>query len=375
MSQIDSIPETDRAIHREALLPNRLIIVAREGWGNTDFIEFARGAMALGVDVHFVGYPAVRSIDVTPVIHAPRVDLGSMAFTREAARICKAILNENSSNVTAIHVRYYKTCVLLPTLIGTPAALDIRSGSIRSSATIRAIENKLMQLEALAYKRVTVVSCGVATVLGLRQFSELPLGASADLLKIARNGVPNVGKLRFIYIGTLKQRTMHIFASAFADYVARRGLDWRLDLYGYGSDEDVARIDAVARRFVSVRFHGHLPRKEISQQLAHADIGVSFVPITPYFDWQPPTKTFEYLMAGLPTLATRTAANTEVVTDGRGWLCEDTVDSIQDALQRVEQEKGGWIVKRDFIRDRTWEMIFAKYYRSEILSRSFWMKQ
>ena len=375
MSQVDIIPKTGRSIHPEALLPDRLIIVAREGWGNTDFIEFARGAMALGVDVHFVGYPAVRSIDVTPVIHAPRVGLGPLAFTREAARICSAILNEYPSNVTAIHVRYYKSCVLLPSLIGTPAALDIRSGSIRSSATIRAIENKLMQLEALAFNRVTVVSRGVATVLGLRRFSELPLGASSDLLKIERSGVPDLGKLRFIYIGTLKQRNMHIFASAFADFVARRGLAWRLDLYGYGSDEDVARIDAVAHRFVSVRFLGHLPRNELSKQLAHADIGVSFVPVTPYFDLQPPTKTFEYLMAGLPTLATRTAANIEVVRDGRGWLCEDTVDSIQDALARVEQEKDGWIVNRDFIRDRTWEVIFAKYYRNEILNRSYWIKR
>ena len=80
-------------------------------------------------------------------------------------------------------------------------------------------------------------------------------------------------------------------------------------------------------------------------------------------------------MAGLPTLATRTAANIEVVRDGRGWLCEDTVDSIQDALARVEQEKDGWIVNRDFIRDRTWEVIFAKYYRNEILNRSYWIKR
>lgn len=354
-------------------LPDCLVIIAREGWGNTDFIEFSRGAMALGVDVRFIGYPASRTVDVTPIIHTPQVGLSPLAFTWEAARICRNILRENPSKVTAIHVRYFKTCSMLPILMGAPAALDFRSGSIRRSATIRYIENKIMRVEALAYDRVTVISRGVGAVLGLRQFRELPLGASRNLLAIPRERVRDPENLRFIYVGTLRQRNIDLFASAFADFVASRGLAWRLDLYGYGSDEEVASLNAVALRCSGVRFLGNLTRTELPVRLAEADIGVSYVPMTPYFNWQPPTKTFEYLMAGLPTLATRTAANAEIVQAGCGWLCDDTADSIMDALACIERLKGKWTVNREAMQNWTWEAIFDKYYLNEILRRQIWI--
>lgn len=356
-------------------LPDRLIIVAREGWGNTDFLEFGRASAGLGVDVRFVGYPAARSVDFNPPIHSPSAGVGPLAFTREAAQICRRLLCEDRSKVTAIHVRYYKSCALLPSLVRARAALDIRSASIRESAVVRALENRLIRAEAFAFDLVTVVSSGLGGDLGLRRFRELPLGAPGELLAIPRDRKLDPTRLRFLYIGTLRQRNLHVFAAGFADFIAREGLDWRLDLYGYGSDEDLNRLNMVSRRCTKVRFHGPLARTEVPQQLAEADVGVSFVPITPYFDRQPPTKTYEYLMAGLPTLATRTAGNAEIVTDGRGWLCDDTAASVEDALARIQRAKAVWTVNRDALRDRTWEAIFAQRYRREILSRSVWVTQ
>lgn len=368
-------PDNQASAFKDDCLPDRLIIVAREGWGNTDFLEFGRASAGLGIDVRFVGYPAARSVDFNPLIHSPRAGVGPLAFTREAARICRNLLNEDHSKVTAIHVRYYKSCALLPSLVKSRVALDIRSASIRELAVVRALENRLVRMEAVAFDLVTVVSSEIGNSMGLRRFRELPLGAPGELLAIPRDRQRDPTRLRFLYIGTLRQRNLHVFARGFADFIAREGLDWRLDIYGYGSDEDLDLLSRVSRRCSNVQFRGPLARAELPKRLAEADIGVSFVPITSYFDRQPPTKTYEYLMAGLPTLATRTVGNAEIVNDGCGWLCDDTAASVQEALARIQRAKAVWTVNRDALRDRTWEAIFAQRYRKEILSRSLWVNQ
>lgn len=40
-----------------------------------------------------------------------------------------------------------------------------------------------------------------------------------------------------------------------------------------------------------------------------------YVPITDYYEYQPPTKTFEYVLSGLLCLATATSSNKEVITE------------------------------------------------------------
>jgi glycosyltransferase involved in cell wall biosynthesis len=352
-------------------LPDHLVIVAREHWGNTDFMEFARQSEGLGVMVHFIGYPPFRDFNYIPNLY-PIPPSNPIVFSAKALTICRRLFAQYSSNIFAIHVRYYKFCSILGMLINRKSAIDIRSGSIRPSHIARKFDNLLIRAEARAFDRTTIVSHSLAKLLGIADAAELPLGAPSQFLAIPRTKKIETSGLRFVYVGTLRQRELHVFASAFAGFVLEQGLDWQFDLYGYGSTADIDAIEQIGNRCGFVKFRGYLSRADLPNILAGADVGVSYVPLTPYFDHQPPTKTFEYVMAGLPTIATRTCANQDIMTSEFGWLCDDTESGIKDALKNVLVSYPEKPFNRTAFRERTWEAIFRRNYRKEVLDRCFW---
>jgi hypothetical protein len=64
--------------------------------------------------------------------------------------------------------------------------------------------------------------------------------------------------------------------------------------------------------------------------------------MTPYFHCQPVTKVFEYLLAGMPVMATATEENRLVVTDDLGILHEDTAEGFCEGLHRLADSLGGY---------------------------------
>ncbi|MEI7504287.1 MAG: hypothetical protein WCJ61_13485, partial [Paludibacter sp.] len=69
--------------------------------------------------------------------------------------------------------------------------------------------------------------------------------------------------------------------------------------------------------------------------LENSNVGVSFVPCTPYYDCQPPTKTYEYLIYGLPVIATNTLENRRVIHETNGVLIEDTEDGFCEGIEFI----------------------------------------
>ncbi len=55
------------------------------------------------------------------------------------------------------------------------------------------------------------------------------------------------------------------------------------------------------------------------------------------FEFQPVTKTFEYALSGLYTIATRTFANQQVIKDVNGILIDDTPEAFARALLHIAE--------------------------------------
>lgn len=68
------------------------------------------------------------------------------------------------------------------------------------------------------------------------------------------------------------------------------------------------------------------------KKYSRCNVGVSYIPQTAYYDHQPPTKTFEYLLAGMPVLATSTTENKKVINETNGILIQDNPDSFSKGL-------------------------------------------
>jgi len=84
-----------------------------------------------------------------------------------------------------------------------------------------------------------------------------------------------------------------------------------------------------------VHIHGSKPYSELADFFDKSNYGVSFVPLTSWYDVQPPTKTYEYAMSGLYVIGTRTTCNREIITHDNGILIEDSAESFASALECI----------------------------------------
>lgn len=80
-------------------------------------------------------------------------------------------------------------------------------------------------------------------------------------------------------------------------------------------------------------FLGKVPYEDVPDYLVNSDIGLAYIPKTKIYDVQPPLKTFEYLAASLPVVATNTLGNLEIIKDGINGLI--TLDNCQDFAEKI----------------------------------------
>ena len=66
--------------------------------------------------------------------------------------------------------------------------------------------------------------------------------------------------------------------------------------------------------------HGRIDYYKLKPFFDKCNVGVSYIPIRDYYQYQPPTKTFEYGLSGLVTIATETKSNQEVINNCNGIL-------------------------------------------------------
>jgi glycosyltransferase involved in cell wall biosynthesis len=109
-------------------------------------------------------------------------------------------------------------------------------------------------------------------------------------------------------------------------------------------------------------FHGELRNKELDVFFNKSNVGVAYVPITDYYNCQPMTKLFEYLLAGMACIATYTEENMKIVNRNNGVLCYDTPTSFSNAIEELWCNRflfNSKIIKQDAY-SYTWQNIIEK---------------
>lgn len=144
--------------------------------------------------------------------------------------------------------------------------------------------------------------------------------------------------LELIYTGTVeKARGRDVMLEAIAIAI-RAGIPVRLTMVG-ASQAEIDYCDAYALELgaqSAVRVLGRVPGDEIPNYLALADAGICIWEDRPWWRFNPPTKLFEYLVAGLPVLASNIRTHSQYVKDGEnGMLFEYDADSLADQIRRL----------------------------------------
>jgi glycosyltransferase involved in cell wall biosynthesis len=171
------------------------------------------------------------------------------------------------------------------------------------------------------------------------------------------------------FVGTLKPwHGVADLVEAFAiAYHTNPGLRLRLIGDGPQRGQLEAQVDALplaVRR--AVQFVGPVPPAEIPERLASIDIGVA--PYQPmdnfYFS---PLKLFEYMAAGLPTVASRVGQIDDVLEDGRnGCLYQaGNIRALAASLERLSRdgalrERLGGAARQTVLDNHTWDRVLQQ---------------
>ena len=189
------------------------------------------------------------------------------------------------------------------------------------------------------FDKITVILELVAERLKIRDFEVLPLGAECYIDLPRKEFDPK--NINFLYVGTFDGRRIEDLIKTF-DIVSdnlNQDVSSRFDIVGYTYDEAVitALMEEINRFRHKDRiiYHGRKSHQEIHELFQTATIGFSYVPITDFFNVQPPTKTYEYIMNGIICIGTNTKANAEIITPENGVLTKDNVESLVEGMEYV----------------------------------------
>jgi glycosyltransferase involved in cell wall biosynthesis len=232
---------------------------------------------------------------------------------------------------------FYARFISLIKLFGPdcPFIFDIRTGFIHENPFKRKFWNSILWLESLRFRYITIISEGLRKELKLprRKCYWLPLGG-----EIHKSNDDFI-RLDLVYLGTLDKRNIHetiegirLFKNKFPN------CNIHYDIVGYGKEKAVERLRAAisdCQLTEDVAFIGRVRYDKIASYLRKSNIGIVYIPLTNYYDNQPATKLFEYLLAGMPVLATNTSENKLIVNNGNGVLVDDNPVAFSEGLEAL----------------------------------------
>lgn len=264
------------------------------------------------------------------------VHLGKNRILNGLRFLLKSIILLSTFKGMAI-VSYIDGCrVIKKALPRKKMILDIRTFSIFPNENLRIKKDKELFKTVEAFDCITVISEGLKAKLpeGKGPAYVLPLGA--DPVDCSEK---NFNELNLLYVGTFFNRNIEKTIEGFAKASEKlTGCNLTYTIVGDGPEridlEKSARELCVSDR---IEFTGYIPHEKLTSYLQRTNVGVSFIPISSYYDHQPPTKTFEYALAGSYVIATSTYSNAEVITPENGILIEDSPEAFADAIVRIHE--------------------------------------
>jgi hypothetical protein len=244
----------------------------------------------------------------------------------------------NSNSYDYILINYFLGCSIINFFVKSKSIVDIRSGFIYKNRLKRFVYNFVLLLEVSTFKNIAVISKNLARHLKLPNRAHfIPLGSPTF-----PNWVKRYESIKILYVGTFHQRNIDEAIRGFSKfYVEFKDLiHIEMNIIGGGSANDIKLIeDAIIDSKMShcIKFWGSIRYPELITHFENNNIGLSYIPITQYFNFQPPTKTFEYLSSGMITIATATVENISVIDQNNGILILDNENSLFEGLKYIYQ--------------------------------------
>ncbi|MGI9259792.1 MAG: glycosyltransferase [Gammaproteobacteria bacterium] len=331
----------------------RLLILGNPQFGYLNATYYYSRYLRHRFEITYIGWDhgwPKRSVDGVRVVYVSRAGPKPVRYTR----FLLTILKHARQDFDLRYATFFPLCSLVRLLTGSSSSwvVDIRSASINPSAFNRFLRDSLIRCEAALFRNVVLLSAGVARRLRIERAHIVPLGA--DEISASEK---TFADLRLLFVGTLYNRRLEDTIRGIKRYL-ESGADPKSVHYTIvgegivGEDQMLAELVAELGLGDNVTLTGRIPHDMLGPIFDDHNVGVSYIPITDYFDHQPVTKTFEYLRSGMPVVATRTSANVDVLRSNPddGVLIDDNPESFCEGLrsmaERLPAMKSGEIRKR-----------------------------
>jgi len=314
----------------------------------------------------YLGWDYGRSRVEIPGVKVKYISRDGGIITRNI-RLLSALNKEIASGKYDVTLLHYTRGISLVRLLHLKKKMifDVRTLSVDRKKWKRKIFNSFLRIESLFFDNISVISDGLARKMKLKKYFLLPLGG--DVMSMNR---PIRNSFHLLYVGTLAGRDIIKCIQGLELYI-KISRDPIVEFTIIGDGPELTEINEFVQNsaVLNERVHclGRIQHKELAPYFEKADVGVSFVPITEWYNDQPPTKTFEYLLSGLPVIATRTLENEKILkNDPYCILIQDNAESFTKSLlqmkevlaqnpgtdyfsSRYNQYSWEYIVKKDFI--------------------------
>lgn len=249
--------------------------------------------------------------------------------------LSKIIELKKSKKIDVMLCSYFRGCSILKMVSrGLPIIIDVRSGDVDKNDSKRKLYNRIIKIEASLFNRIMILSESLAKLLKLKEgsYDVVPLGAD-EISDMPRQ----YDAIKMLYVGTLQQRDIHKTVEGLAVFCEKYPeADVEYNIIGFGLPEEEALIkQMIESKDLSnkVFFHGRVNYENLKPFFDKANLGIAFVPMTPYYDCQPSTKIYEYVLSGMYCIATNTYENRILIEPVNGLICDDNEESFSNALE------------------------------------------
>ena len=213
-----------------------------------------------------------------------------------------------------------------------PVIYDIRTVAVNNNRAKRMALDFLFWTGTKLYKHCTIITPHIAHQyhISTSKYDIVPLGANI----IADNN-KTFEELRLLYIGVIRCGFEESIIG-FAEYHKDHPLS-TYTIVGFNADGSADINEMISKLNLSdcVHFLGRKSHDECRDIFKTCNVGVSYIPMTKYFDYQPPTKNYEYMLSGMVCIATSTKANKMHITPDNGVLIEDNAASFTEGLYQI----------------------------------------
>lgn len=256
-----------------------------------------------------------------------------------------------------ILVEYFEHCEILKKIFPWKKMIvDIRTLSVSENDDERNKRNSALVKSCRYFDKVTAISSGVKNKIDLDNVYILPLGA--DPISVEKK---DYSKLNLLYVGTFSGRQLEkTILGCDIFHKANPDVYFSYEIIGSGFNNEEKKLKKLVTDLKLgkyIIFRGKIPNVELKPYFDRNNFGISFIPITDYYNYQPPTKTFEYALSGLFVIATATYANQEVICHDNGILINDTAESFAQALNQINQMTINEDNVRKSMRQYSWKLI------------------